>query len=126
MSQTPLQRALEAVNREGEFEASVLASSDGLPIATAPSDYDPDITAAMVALLRSVVRETQDHVGMAQLDEVAVRASDRIRLVCRYFNANGEDFILAVVVPADRRYYRRLTNQAVRGIKAAWRDMLES
>lgn len=102
----------------------MLASSDGLPIATVPSDYDTDITAAMVALLRSVARETQDQVGMAQLDEVSIRANDRIRLVCRYFSANDEDFILAVVVPSHRRYYRRLTNRAIKEIELAWRAMV--
>jgi len=126
MSEMPFEEALERVNREANFEASVLATSDGLAIATVPSDYDTDITAAMVALLRSVARETQDSVGMGQLDEVSVRASDRIRLVCRYFSVDDEDFILAVVVPHDRRYYRRLTNRAIREIKLAWRAMVES
>lgn len=103
----------------------MLASSDGLPIATVPSDYDPDITAAMVALLRRVARETQDQVGLSQLDEVSARASDKIRLVCRYFNVGGEDFILAVVVPSEQRYYRRLTNRAIKELKLAWSAMLE-
>jgi predicted regulator of Ras-like GTPase activity (Roadblock/LC7/MglB family) len=118
------EETLEQINREGEFEASILAGSDGLPIATAPSGYDTDVTAAMVALLRSAARETQDQVGMAQLDEVSVLASDRIRLVCRYFSAGDEDFILAVVVPRNR-YYRRLTNRAIRQIRLAFQDLIE-
>lgn len=125
MSEMPFEKTLERINREGDFEASILAGSDGLPIATAPSGYDTEITAAMVALLRSVARQTQDQVGMAQLDEVSVRASDKIRLVCRYLSVNDEDFILAVVVPAHQRYYRRLTNQAIKEIKLAWTAMVE-
>ncbi len=126
MSDVSFERTLERINREGGFEFSVLATSDGLPIATVPSDYDPDITAAMVALLRSAARETQDHVGLAQLDEVSARASDNIRLVCRYFKVDGEDFILAVAVPSHQRYYRRLTNLAIKELRAAWNDMLAS
>jgi len=122
----PFEETLERINKQGAFEASVLASSDGLAIATVPSDYDTDITAAMVALLRSVARETQDRVGMAPLDEVSVRANDRMRLVCRYFRANDEDFILAVVVPSHRRYYRRMTNQAIKEIRLTLRNMVES
>jgi predicted regulator of Ras-like GTPase activity (Roadblock/LC7/MglB family) len=126
VSEMTLENTLETVNREGSFEVSILASSDGLPIATVPSDYDTDITAAMVALLRRVAREMQDHVGLAQLDEVSVRASDKIRVVCRYFSVNDEDLILAVVVPSHRRYYRRLTNQAVKEIKLVWHAMVKS
>jgi len=79
-----------------------------------------------VALLRSVARETQDHVGLAQLAEVSARANDNIRLVCRYFKVDSEDFILAVVVPSHQRYYRRLTNLAIKELRAAWNAMLAS
>jgi predicted regulator of Ras-like GTPase activity (Roadblock/LC7/MglB family) len=124
MSQVSFEQALEKINRDGNLEASVLASSDGLPIATVPSGYDTDVTAAMVALLRSVAQQTQDHVGMAPLDEVTVRSSDHIRLVCRCFQLDGEEFILAVVIPREQRYYRRLTNQAIRELRLAWHDMV--
>ena len=126
MSEMTFEEILESVNKEGSFEASMLASSDGLPIATVPSDYDTDIIAAMVALLRNVARETQDHVGLAQLDEVSTRARDSIRLVCRYFSVNDEDLILAVVVPSQQRYYRRLTNRAIREINLAWRALVKT
>ncbi len=125
MSQVSFEQTLEKINRAGSFEASVLASSDGLPIATVPSGYDTDVTAAMVALLGSVAQQTRDHVGMAPLDEVSVRASDHIRLVCRCFQMDGEEFILAVVIPREQRYHRRLTNQAIREIRLAWRSMIE-
>ena len=126
MPKIPFEETLERINREGKFEASVLATYDGLPIATAPSDYDTEITAAMVALLRSVAQQTQDQVGMATLDEVSVRASDHIRLVCRSFRVDGEDFILAVVVPAKQRYYRQLTNRAIKELRTAWHAMVQA
>jgi predicted regulator of Ras-like GTPase activity (Roadblock/LC7/MglB family) len=115
MSEMPFEETLDRIISEGN-----------LPIATVPSDYDTEITAAMVALLRRVARETQDQVGMARLDEVSIRASDRIRLVCRYFSANGEDFILAVVVPSHQRYYRRLTNRAITEIRLTWRAIVKA
>jgi len=125
MGAVSFEETLERINREGQFEASVLATSDGLPIATAPSGYDTDVTAAMVALLRSVAKQTQDNVGMAALDEVSVRASDHIRLVCRSFQIDGEDLILAVVVPREQRYYRQLTNRAIRELTLTWHDLVE-
>jgi predicted regulator of Ras-like GTPase activity (Roadblock/LC7/MglB family) len=125
MPKVTFEETLERINREGNFEASVLATPDGLPIATAPAGYDSDVTAAMVALLQSVAQQTQDHVGMAPLDEVSVRASDHIRLVCRSFRVDGEDFILAVVVPREQRYHRQLTNRAIRELTLTWRAMVQ-
>ncbi|MGB9301730.1 MAG: roadblock/LC7 domain-containing protein [Anaerolineae bacterium] len=125
MSTVTFEETLERINREGKFEASVLATPDGLPIATAPAGYDSDVTAAMVALLKSVAQQTQDHVGMAPLDEVSIRASDHMRLVCRSFQVDGEDFILAVVVPREQRYHRQLTNRAIRELTLTWHAMVQ-
>jgi predicted regulator of Ras-like GTPase activity (Roadblock/LC7/MglB family) len=125
MTETSLERTLEQINREGSFEASILASNDGLPIATVPSSYDTDVTAAMVALLQRVARDTRDYVGMAPVDEVSVRASDHIRLVCRCFEVDGQEFILAVMIPKEQRYYRQLTNRAIRELRIAWRSMVK-
>jgi predicted regulator of Ras-like GTPase activity (Roadblock/LC7/MglB family) len=125
MPKVTFEETLERINREGNFEASVLATPDGLPIATAPAGYDSDVTAAMVALLQSVAQQTQDHVGMAPLDEVSVRASDQIRLVCRSFRVDDEDLILAVVVPREQRYHRQLTNRAIRELTLTWRAMVQ-
>jgi len=125
MPKVTFEETLERINREGKFEASVLATPDGLPIATAPAGYDSDVTAAMVALLKSVAQQTQDHVGMAPLDEVSIRASDHMRLVCRSFQVDGEDFILAVVVPREQRYHRQLTNRAIRELTLTWHAMVQ-
>jgi len=125
MPKVTFEETLERINREGKFEASVLATPDGLPIATAPAGYDSDVTAAMVALLKSVAQQTQDHVGMAPLDEVSIRASDHMRLVCRSFRVDGEDFILAVVVPREQRYHRQLTNRAIRELTLTWHAMVQ-
>ena len=125
MSETTFEQTLDQINREGNFAASVLASSDGLPIASAPSAYDPELTAAMAGLLRSVAQQTRNQVGMTQLDEVSLRASDRLRLICRCFQIDGEDYILAVLVPREQRDYRQTTNRAMRELRAAWRSIVD-
>jgi predicted regulator of Ras-like GTPase activity (Roadblock/LC7/MglB family) len=125
MPKVTFEEALERINRAGNFEASVLATPDGLPIATVPPEYDSDVMAAMVALLKSVAQQTEDQVGMAPLDEVSVRASDHIRLVCRCFQVDGEDLLLAVVVPREQRYHRQLTNRAIRELRLTWRTMVQ-
>jgi len=110
---------LWAMNEQGDFKASVLASSDGLAIATVVSAYDTDTTAAMVGLLQKVSQEAQEQLGMAEIDEVTIFDSDRVRLVCRYLDADGERLILAVMVPPRRRW-RMITNWAIKEIRKAW------
>ena len=46
---TSLEKVLQEVNHLGHFMAAVLASNEGLPVATVSSSYDTDVTAAMVA-----------------------------------------------------------------------------
>ena len=111
-----LEEVLEQMTDNGNFKAVVLASDEGLPLASVPSPYDSDTTAAMVALLQKVSREARDQLEMAKVDEVTISDCERIRLVCRYVEVDEDILILAVMVPSDT-YYRRVTNRAVRRIK---------
>ena len=113
---TSLKEILCEMNADGRFEVVILASQDGLLIATEPADYDSEVTAATVALLRKVSSETREQLGMAALDEVTIRSNDRVRLVCRYLSVGEQGLILVALVPPDR-YYRRATNHAIRQIR---------
>ena len=50
---------LQVMNSEGGFARSVLATSEGLPIASAPDNPDNELAGAMVALLQKVSEDTQ-------------------------------------------------------------------
>ncbi len=117
--QVSLNQLLTELNRQGGFSASVVATGDGLPIASLAPGLDTDTVAAMVAFVRGVVERARGQMGFARVDEVSVVDDDRIRLVCRYFVIADEALILAVVLPANQRY-RKLTNQAVKAIKQIW------
>ena len=106
---------------EGHFVGAVLATADGLPIASASSREDAEVTSAMVAMLSRVSEEAKRQLGMAEVDEVTIRDRERSRLVCRSLSVAGEELLLAVRVPA-RRSHRRATNQAIRRIQRAWLD----
>ena len=109
------------LNQEGEYTTTVLTSEDGLPIAAAPMPprYDPDTLAAMVAMVRDFIQQTQERLGLDPVDEVSIVVGDRSRLICRYFCAAERSFVLAVVAPPDVSY-RRLTTRAIRDLKQAW------
>ena len=109
-------RALQAMHKTGKFQATVLASAEGLPIITVPANYDSDVAATIVAMVRQVSDRAQSQLGMAEMDEVKICDHDHTRLVCRYLPAEREGLILAVMVPRGRSY-RRVTNQAVKQIK---------
>jgi predicted regulator of Ras-like GTPase activity (Roadblock/LC7/MglB family) len=106
---------LHRMNKDGFFIASVLASEDGLPVASAPtpSPYDADTVAAMVTLVKDFIKQTQTRLGLAEVDEVSMVVGDRSRLVCRYFGVGAQSFVLAVLAPPNQSY-RRLTARAVR------------
>jgi hypothetical protein len=57
--------------------------------------------------------------NLAQVDELSLVGDDRTRLACRYFSLDGQDLVLAVLVPSEH-YYRRRTNQAIRKIRQSW------
>lgn len=112
---------LQAMNSEGGFVRSVLATSEGLPIASAPDNPDNELAGAMGALLQKVSEDTQGQLGMAPLDEVTIRTEDRTYLVCRRIGTGDDSLSLCALVPANHAY-RRATNKAVKRIQA----MLES
>jgi predicted regulator of Ras-like GTPase activity (Roadblock/LC7/MglB family) len=106
---------LEEMNQEGGFDRSVLATSEGLPIASCPMQPDHELASAMIAMLQQVGVETQDNLNLAAVDEVTIRTEDRMHLVCRRIQSGSDWICLCALVPAGS-YYRRATNRAVRRI----------
>ena len=106
---------LQEMNADGGFIRSVLATSDGFSIASAPTSPDHELASAMIALLQQVSAETQDNLGLAPVDEVTIRTEEHSYLVCRTIPTGGENLSLCAIVPPGRAY-RRATNRAVRKI----------
>jgi predicted regulator of Ras-like GTPase activity (Roadblock/LC7/MglB family) len=118
LADVTLEEILREMSARGNFEAAVLTSLDGLPIATVPADYESEVAAAMVAMLQQVSHDARTQLAMGRIDEVTIRDEDFTRLVCRYIEAEGQRLILAVVVPGGQPY-RRVTNRALRDIAGA-------
>jgi predicted regulator of Ras-like GTPase activity (Roadblock/LC7/MglB family) len=115
-SEASFNEILQEMNREGGFTRSVLATSEGLPIASDPVQPDQELASAMIAMLQQVSVETQDHLDLAPVDEVTIRTEARVHLVCRTIPAGRDWICLCALVPAGR-VYRRATNRAVRRIR---------
>ncbi|MCA9935202.1 MAG: hypothetical protein KC415_14810 [Anaerolineales bacterium] len=113
---------LADMNTAGEFPISIITDKHGFPIASAAvPGQDPDTKSAVVALVQKTAAQAQSQLGMAQTDEISLYDAQGQRLICRPFVANGYDMILAVMILNRRQSYRRLTNQAIRAIREAWR-----
>jgi len=112
---------LAQMNQAGHFTAAVLASDDGLPVASAPTPapYDTDTIAAMVTMVKDFIKQTQTRLGLAEVDEVAIFVNDKSRLICRYFDAGAHPLVLTVLAPPQISY-RRVMSRAIKEIRHAW------
>ena len=119
-SNTPLTfvEILNEMNQEGGFSRSVLATSDGLPIASAPVNPDSELASAMVAMLQQAASETRNQFQLPQIDEFTIRAVNKLHLICRMIKIDSDMMILGVVVPPGQ-LYRRVTNKAITRIREA-------
>lgn len=119
---TELSQLLADMNKQGGFPIAVLTDRHGFPIASAAAPGEnPDMQSAVVALIQKTATQVREQLGMAQTDEISVYDTGGRRLVCRPFNLNGHDLILAVLVPDKHKSYRRLTNKTVSAIHRIWK-----
>jgi predicted regulator of Ras-like GTPase activity (Roadblock/LC7/MglB family) len=116
-----LNQLLGKLNQEGGFSISVLTDSQGLSLAFATGPgMDADIQAAVVAQVQKTALQAGRQLGMTQADEIVLNDTNGQRLVCRPFNVNGHDLILALTVPSKGQTYRQATNKAIKDIRQIW------
>jgi len=116
-----LDQVLRAMNEEGRFRASVLVSSDGLPLSSVSSPFDIEMMAAMVTLVVNTIEQARENIGLDELDEISLVQADKMRLICRRFSVGQEQVILAAIAPPHQTY-RRLTNRAIKRIQNALKE----
>lgn len=117
-----LAKLLAELNQKGGFPISVLADRHGFPLASAcAAGQDPDKQAAVVALVQKTARQASTQLGLAATDEISLYDAQGQRLVCRPFEAEGHEMILAVLVTDRNKTYRRLTTQVIRAIQDIWK-----
>ena len=117
-----LSEILQEMNEAGGFSIAVLTDRHGFPLASAAGQgNDPDTQSAVVALIQKTASQATSQMGIGQTDEITLFDNEGNRLVCRPFDVNGYQLILAVRIDDRHKAYRRLTNQAIRKISQAWR-----
>jgi predicted regulator of Ras-like GTPase activity (Roadblock/LC7/MglB family) len=104
------------MNQEGGFTRSVLATDEGLPIASAPVNADSELASAMVTMLQQVAAETRNQLGLPPIDEITIRTDQKQHLICRPIQIGNQIMIMGVIVPPYKPY-RRVTNKAIHRLK---------
>lgn len=121
-----LNQLLVEMNQKGRFPISVLTDSQGLAIASAAErGLDTDRQSAVVAFVQKTVSQVTRQLGMGAADEIALNDENGQRLVCRPFQVNGHELILAIMVSEKDASYRRATNQAIHEIRETWKQFWE-
>lgn len=117
---------LTEMNRANGFPISVLTDQQGLAIASASSrGTDPDRQSAVVALVQRATSQVSRKLGMAETDEISLFDANGQQLVCRPFQVEGFELILAVMASNKNQSHRRATNHAIAEIRRAWKSFKE-
>lgn len=113
---------LTDMNREANFQMSVLTDKEGLPIASAFSNgSDPERQSAVIAFLQKTAVQVSKQLGMDEIDEISFSYVDGQHLICRPFSIDSNRLILAIIVIDRDQSYRRITNRALTEIKNIWK-----
>lgn len=119
--QSTIEGILRDLIENGEFGGAIVATDDGLPIATVKSsNVDVRLIGAVAASIKTLAKRAHQ-----ELNEISLRDTKGGVVVSRYFSISapqGEfSLLLAVQVPR-KKSFRRLINQAVRKIQRVWAD----
>lgn len=115
-----IEEKMRSIAELGNYDMVHLFSSEGLPVAEyyAENVLEKDRLAELSLLFRDV-RQMADVMGkISSIKEMVIEGYNRRKIVFRFFNAFGQDLILAIVVPP-RKAYRGVTNSLIRVIEKA-------
>ena len=114
-----IQALLERGVKDGPFDVLVMASSDGLLVASAKrSDTDENMVAALGTLISNTIKQLRDEMRLGGIKKAIVQ-SDRGNVVFLDITTADEDFVLVGIVPRGIRYFKRRINEIARDIRKA-------
>lgn len=105
--------------QQGKFEACLLFSAEGIPMAGVDftNQFNTDGLAALSVVLNQSVELTEEFQADACVDEVSLRISNQHRIVSRPFMADGVKMVLLAIVH-HQQPYRRLTTMLIHRVQA--------
>ncbi len=119
--QSMIEEILRDLIKQGNFGGAVVATEDGLPLATiGVSSVDVKLIGAVAASIKDLAKRAHQ-----ELNEIILRDRKGRLVVSRYFSISAPqgqyNLLLAVQVPR-RKSFRRLVNEATKRIQLVWID----
>jgi hypothetical protein len=107
---------MKSFRKEERWESIFLFSSEGFLMASfgSSSDYDEDHLLELTFSLKDFLELLNDDLGNK---EIAVQRIYKKKFIFRYFNAWGEQVVLAAVV-SGRKGYRRALGKLIKLIRS--------
>ena len=96
-----LEEALVSMCRRGDFNGSVLADNNGLPLAIYNSPVDTDALAAFTSILGRSLEETGRLFDQPDSNNISIDINYIDKVILRKFLVNDEPFFLMIISPQE-------------------------
>ena len=111
-----LQAIMNKLIDEGNFVAGVVASEDGLVVASAVREnVNQDIAAALTSLVQQTVDRVKKELEIGDIRYVIIDGK-KGKVIFKSINGKGESLILAAIVPPGVKTFKRLISKTAREI----------
>lgn len=111
-----LTKILTGLQRNPAVVTAVIVSDDGLAIAA--NHKKMHVISAATGDIFTTIRQANQMIGFADLDNVTIHLSDNKMMVCQPFKVRNIEIILTVIFNQEIAY-KRLFTQTIQAIKQA-------
>jgi hypothetical protein len=106
--------------KEGGFDFAFVADLSGLLMACTASNMAVlETQAAVLARIKNTISMVDEKKGLGSIEEMVFNVSGKKKLICRNFNINKNQLILAVSMESHHPY-KRLTGSLIRLLQSTW------
>ena len=123
MKYDEIQKVINSFVHEGPFLAAVVASEDGLPVASSvKTGLDQQLAAALAGLVHQTIDRIRNELDLGDVKYILVY-SKKGTLVFRSVPIDKEsNMIFVALIPRGIRYFKRKISQVVRDIKRVFKQ----
>ncbi len=115
-----IQQVIERLSQQEGFETVILTDAAGLPLATSVEMRAAEEFSAVVARMLRASASVGKRLKMGAMSEIMLLAEDAQQgLLCRKFQVDGEELVLAMVIRPQYTYWEA-TTQAIQEIQRLW------
>jgi predicted regulator of Ras-like GTPase activity (Roadblock/LC7/MglB family) len=119
-----INKILKKAQKEGGFIAAIITTYEGLCLAAVDINDNNDSIAAMTSRIHETVRQSENDLGLSNVNEIVLRGENKMKVVVRQILIGEHKFIFAVMAPANRSF-RLIMNKTMKKIVPLLTQFLE-